>query len=389
MQILQLAVYLASASAAITTITLSSVANRKGMEELHVNDIRVYHNTYWSLINNQLTRFSNEFKIFENAGYWDSSIPDKKGKKVVSTVFKYLWNYGYFSIHSPQSSSEYNYQFYTENIFYNRGSMFLGGDGSETQPKVELKSPHWENWGAISMYQDSGAQGEYKMGMSGKNALNAGSICLKNFVFKQMNKVYGSGCIRVGDNSLVHLTNHQTPIWVDQTIVLDSSDAHILTTAYKAPYTYNVAGFGKGNYIASEGKILHFNYNSDNGVLTIYHDEAKTIAISFKIGKGYLPTEFKITTAELNGVTVAKNAIKYSGTVPLSATPIPKNYCPACPNRIAQPGYTEPKPKPTTTTGYSTMSWTKEPELLATVDPQCTPATVTVFKVLVECATCT
>ncbi|CAN3356123.1 hypothetical protein DICA3_C00496 [Diutina catenulata] len=390
MQIFQFFVYLAISSAAITTLTSSDVANRKGISEQGVNDIHIYHNTYWSLINNQLTRFSNELKVFDNAGFWDSSVPNKKGKQVVSTVFRYLWNYGYISVHSPQSTSEFNYDFFVENIFYNKGNMFLGGDGSETQPKVNLKAPHWENWGAVSMYQDSGAQGEYQMGMSGKYALNAGSICLKNFKFKQMNRVYGAGCIRVGENSLIHLTNHVDPVWVDQTIVLDSSDASILTTAYKAPHTYNVAGFGKGNYIASEGKILTFDYNSDSGVLSIYHDEAKTVSVHFKIGKGYLPTEFKIATAELNGVTVQKNAIKYSGTVPLTATPIPPHYCPACPMRIAQPGYTAPKPVETTpTVGYSTITWTKFPEETASPNPQCPPATVTEYKVLVECATCT
>lgn len=58
--------------------------------------------------------------------------------------------------------------------------------------------------------------------------------------------------------------------------------------------------------------------------------------------------------------------------------------------RIAQPGYTAPKPVETTpTVGYSTITWTKFPEETALPNPQCPPATVTEYKVLVECATCT
>ncbi|CAN3477782.1 hypothetical protein DICA1_D17876 [Diutina catenulata] len=434
MKIQSLIAYLAVSSAAITTLTSSKIENRKGMAEIGVDDVYIYHNTYWSLINNQLTRFSNQFKVYDNAAYYDSSVPGKKGKQVVSSTFRYFYNWGLTVIHSPESTSEFNYEMHTENVFYNKGWMFLGGDGgSEKRPFVNLKSGHWENWGAISMYQNSGPQGNYQMGLAGRNALNAGSICLHNFVFTQMNKVYGSGCIRVGENSLVHIKNHADPIYVDQTIVLDSANAHILTTNYNSKYTYNVAGFGKGNYIASEGEILHFNYDSDKGILTIYHDQAKQVAVSFKIGKGYLPTQFKIATAELNGVTVAKNAIKYSGTVPLSATPIPKNYCPGCPVRPEQPGYTAPAPKTTLTTvtsdplptnggdkttvtlptgtdgkpevpvptsGVTTLTLTKDPEPLPEQTPGPVPSscvieyvtatvTATEYYLVLECPSCT
>ncbi|CAN3359748.1 hypothetical protein DICA2_D06480 [Diutina catenulata] len=352
MKILQLFVYLAVAAATVTTITSSTIINRKGMPEMNIDDIYVYKNAYMSIINNQLTRFSNQLKIYDNAAFWDSSIPRKKGKQVVSSAFNHLYNYGLVSIYSPLSTTAFNYDIDLKSKFYNKGWMFLGG-GSEQVPKVNIRSPHWENWGVVSVYNEGTPQGELTLGMAGKNALNKGSICLNNMVFKQMNKVYGCGCIRAQANSLVHIRNHADPIYTDQTIVLDSPSAHILTTNYNAKYTYLVAGFGKGNFIASEGQILHFNYDSNKGILSIYHDQAKKVAVNFKIGKGYLPTQFKIATAEVGGVKVAKNAIKYSGTVPLSATPIPKSYCPACPVRPEQPGYKVPEPEPEPTTSTS------------------------------------
>ncbi|CAN3358016.1 hypothetical protein DICA3_C16534 [Diutina catenulata] len=333
---------LSLASFAVATVSLKENRwdDRINHPESKIDDVSIQKFVNWAIFNNQITRFGNYIRIYQNANLNDFSVEGKEGKRVTANgTWKLLENWGTVQMHSTRSTTGFLYDM-SMIQFYNKGRLFLGGDGSVEPPKAKIAAPYWYNWGLVSLYQNKGAQGNCYFGAKSKYVNNHGSICLHNFQYHQETALMGNGCLRVNKDSILNIQNHNLPIFTEQTIALEHPTAAIKVANHKAPTPYTVAGFGGGNWIISEVTIDQFHYDGSTGNLIIYLDSAKKNFVKFSIGKGYINSDFEITTSNVAGSNRKDSGIRYNGEVPASANKVPSR-CPPCDDLPMIPYYSQ------------------------------------------------
>lgn len=301
---------------------------------VQVGDIRVLSWNYWSMFKAQVVGIYGIVVCERNAGLYVSSQSGFAGLRVfVNGWLGRVENHGVMLFKSIKSATAFSYNIVAENL-WNTGQIFLGGDGSILPPYVNIGVKHIENNGLISVYQRSETQGKFLMGHEGFEITNNGAVCLYNFIWMQLALVGGIGCIRVQDRAILKILLSTRKVL--QTIVLDTPTSVIRVVALKNATPHVIAGFGNGNMLSSNLIITSWKYEPETGVVTLYTDPLGWFFVKFNIGKGYDMNLFRLDRANVGGVTLFNNVLRYMGEVPTNANP--SNHCPVCTLEPVQPG---------------------------------------------------
>lgn len=163
------------------------------------------------------------------------------------------------------------------------------------------------NWGQVTIYGVGVHPTRVRLHVSdGIRELlggiqNYGQVCLKRAHWAQSSHVRGSGCVIVGEDSLLELYDDLK--WgPSQDIVFDIHDqsAIILINTSLDPglNVWNVYGFRKRAQIQFESFMNGFKYRGDT--LEVFrNDGVVDCSYSFRIGHGYDPKKFEFTSRSI------------------------------------------------------------------------------------------
>lgn len=297
MNVLSLLLVFVSVVQAKTVIDYDRLEGRPNT--LLLGNVEITAGHVWSMFRTKSTTLFGSLEVDTGGGFYVASPPNSPGLQVLATgLLNNFVNQGIISFRSVNSTSGFNYDI-ASTTWDNTGQVFLGGKSSKA-PRVSIRTSVMRNQGIISVFQDATAEGTLTMGGSGNGLVNDGVVCLSKFTWEQESQVTGKGCIRAGENSVVHIK--QTLLPISQTISLDGPNAGVRVADINVADAFRVAGLGNGNFVATDGKIQYYDYDEKKGILTISADPLGLQKVKFNIGLGYDRDKFTIGTERRGGL---------------------------------------------------------------------------------------
>jgi len=322
-------------ASALASKTVSKDTVNSGAIDLSVGDITIEPNVYWSIWNNVASVFTGSLTVAKDAAFYISSNNNVIALSVTLLGFlNTITNDGTIAFNSLESLTAPTYNLVGLKFTNTKdGYVFMGGDGSVGTPVMSITAATWENDGFVTFYQKTKSTGIVALGAPLGTIKNNGDICFYNQIYHQTSKILGQGCIHAQAHSTIFLDSPLLAVDTTEIIYMEDEDSELVASTVGAVQTYTVAGFGNNNYIGLSTTIFDWNYNTISGVLTLYSDPLHLVSQKFLIGKGYVPSNFKIVSHLFPGLSAPfNNAIQYDDVVPNPGMPAGCQPCKGAPD---------------------------------------------------------
>ncbi|SCV99300.1 LAFE_0A00122g1_1 [Lachancea fermentati] len=307
-------------------VTSKTVVN-KG-DTLYTDAVTIDENAYLAIITGYTHNFYSDLTV--NGALYIGDYNKRHSGITVDVIGtkNVVTNNGIIVVDNRNATSAPTYD-WSGAAFYNYGNLFFNGRG-DTGGSTYWINPYstFVNEGIIMYSQTvSRSGGSMHLGRDDSTITNDGTICLINALYFQGSTITGNnGCINIGQNSNMWVTNTNTRKLSGQTIYMSSTSSSLRIDAYPPGFTFKIRGFQNGNVIGSSTAISSFSYDETSGILTM---SVGSYRYSLDIGTGYDSSKFYTANANYGyGVgTVFSGGLYYNGAV---SDEMP-NECKACP----------------------------------------------------------
>ncbi|CAK7900611.1 hypothetical protein CAAN3_05S02102 [[Candida] anglica] len=210
------------------------------------------------------------------------------------------------------ATSSYNWVL---NEFYNLGNIWFDSKSPiSSSPSYNIQAPTWINYdGArIHYYFQNNNYAVPTFGQDKTTMTNLGTICLTRANWEQYFGVTGSGCIVVGTSTTFTLSN---PGSFDESQIIYLTSENSMAYIADNTKTFRIYGLSDQNIIKTSRTINSFQYNPNDGILTIRRGLFFFVTyLRIDVGLGYDPAKFSLTTK--GGLFRPNDSIFYRGPAP-------------------------------------------------------------------------
>ncbi|CAK7901418.1 cell wall protein Iff4p [[Candida] anglica] len=210
------------------------------------------------------------------------------------------------------ATSSYNWVL---NEFYNLGNIWFDSKSPiSSSPSYNIQAPTWINYdGArIHYYFQNNNYAVPTFGQDKTTMTNLGTICLTRANWEQYFGVTGSGCIVVGTSTTFTLSN---PGSFDESQIIYLTSENSMAYIADNTKTFRIYGLSDQNIIKTSRTINSFQYNPNDGILTIRRGLFFFVTyLRIDVGLGYNPAKFSLTTK--GGLFRPNDSIFYRGPAP-------------------------------------------------------------------------